>query len=303
MQNILPHYIIGDTTTHNTTHIAAHTAAYGRYFLWHVYSLRTSITDTLLAMLVCVMILPIPVRAQAIAKQSGMEARMTFGYPVPSVLPAQTSLWATYYHIWHARDTSAGVALRDMKGVSLGVQLTPRDWCMSGVEGTVRVTKANGTVQVFNYEGRGDSVQTDCAPYFNKGTLINPTAIAKTRWRLAIGEFGDGVGNLLLVPYRSLATDRAVIPTGTIVYIPQARGVVITLPSGKTVEHDGYFIASDIGGAIKGNHIDVFTGIATKNPFENFVKNRSGLTFSAYILTAEQVPPEALKDLTALHRP
>jgi 3D (Asp-Asp-Asp) domain-containing protein len=234
---------------------------------------------------------------------AGMESRMLFGYPALDTIALQssrTALWATYYHIWHAKDTADGVALLNKKGETVGIKLSPRDWCMSGLEGTVRVTKNDGSVVVYNYDGRGDSVQTDCAPFFNKGSLINPVAIGKSRWRLAQGEFGDGVGNYLLVPYRSLATDRAVIPSGTVVYIPAARGVRITLPSGKQVDHDGYFYAGDIGGAIKTNHIDVFIGIDTKSPF-TFIMNAASKTFPAYILAPEQVPARVLEDLRILH--
>lgn len=244
-------------------------------------------------------------RTNAATNNAGMESRMVFGYPAldtASLQASRTALWATYYHIWHAKDTAEGVALLSKKGESLGIKLSPRDWCMSGLEGTVRVTKADGSVMVYNYDGRGDSVQTDCAPFFNKGSLINPVAIGKSRWRVANGEFGDGVGTFLLAPYRSLATDRAVIPSGTVVYIPSARGVRITLPSGKEVVHDGYFYASDVGGAIKTNHIDVFIGITTKSPFD-FIMNTASKTFPAYILTAAQVPPQVLEDLRVLHSP
>jgi hypothetical protein len=67
-----------------------------------------------------------------------------------------------------------------------------------------------------------------------------------------------------------------------VMYIPAARGIEIELPSGKRVQHDGYFFAGDIGGAIKGNHIDVFTGVYRKNPFSGFVQSKSSATFEAY---------------------
>ena len=40
----------------------------------------------------------------------------------------------------------------------------------------------------------------------------------------------------------------------------------IALPSGESASHDGFFFAADRGGAIRGNHIDVFVG-AGPNPF------------------------------------
>mgnify|MGYP006279427159 CR=1 FL=1 len=58
--------------------------------------------------------------------------------------------------------------------------------------------------------------------------------------------FGVGVGTPV-TPWRSIATDRGVIPKGTIVYIEAL----------KNTPSKGCFSADDTGGAIIGNHIDV----------------------------------------------
>ena len=70
-----------------------------------------------------------------------------------------------------------------------------------------------------------------------------------------------------LVPYRTIAVDEAQIPIGTVLYIPSARGCLLTLPDGKRVRHDGYFFAGDDGYGVHGNHIDVFIGISSDCPF------------------------------------
>jgi 3D (Asp-Asp-Asp) domain-containing protein len=57
-------------------------------------------------------------------------------------------------------------------------------------------------------------------------------------------------------PWYSIATDPTVIPPGTIVYIKELDG--LRLSNGETL--NGYFVAADTGGAIKGNRIDVFVG-------------------------------------------
>ncbi len=59
-----------------------------------------------------------------------------------------------------------------------------------------------------------------------------------------------------VVPMRTLAVDRNVIPRHTILFIKETVG--LKLPDGSI--HDGYWYASDIGGAIKGNRIDLYTG-------------------------------------------
>ncbi len=58
------------------------------------------------------------------------------------------------------------------------------------------------------------------------------------------------------VPMRTVAVDPLVIPRRTILFIAETVGM--PLPGGGV--HDGYWYASDTGGAIKGSRIDLFTG-------------------------------------------
>ncbi len=58
------------------------------------------------------------------------------------------------------------------------------------------------------------------------------------------------------VPMRTVAVDPTVIPRRTILFIAETVGM--PLPGGGV--HDGYWYASDTGGAIKGSQIDLFTG-------------------------------------------
>jgi 3D (Asp-Asp-Asp) domain-containing protein len=99
---------------------------------------------------------------------------------------------------------------------------------------------------------------------------------------------------MVLVPYRTIAVDssQTPIPFGTVIYIPEARGKEITLPSGEVVKHDGYFFAADSGNLIKGSHIDVFSGVSTSNPFPEFVKSRSTETFTAYVINDSGIAEE-----------
>jgi 3D (Asp-Asp-Asp) domain-containing protein len=59
-----------------------------------------------------------------------------------------------------------------------------------------------------------------------------------------------------VVPMRTLAVDTRVIPKRTVVFIKETVGV--KMPNGQV--HDGYWYASDVGGAIKGQRIDLYTG-------------------------------------------
>ncbi len=65
---------------------------------------------------------------------------------------------------------------------------------------------------------------------------------------------GRGAAGRALQPYHSIAVDPSVIALGTRLYSPELAGK--TMPDGST--HDGYLLADDTGGAIKGNHIDFF---------------------------------------------
>jgi len=59
-----------------------------------------------------------------------------------------------------------------------------------------------------------------------------------------------------LAPMRTVAVDPKVFPRHSVLFIKQTVG--LKMPDGST--HDGYWYASDVGGAIKGARIDLFTG-------------------------------------------
>ncbi|MNR34974.1 3D domain protein [compost metagenome] len=70
------------------------------------------------------------------------------------------------------------------------------------------------------------------------------------------------------------------------------------MPSGTVVEHDGYFYAADTGGAIKGNHIDVFCGTSAQNCFPGIITSDENKTFAAL-----EVSDLAVKSsLEAMHK-
>ncbi len=67
---------------------------------------------------------------------------------------------------------------------------------------------------------------------------------------------GRGASGKAITPLRTIAVDTAVIPLGSVVFIPEYDG--LSRPDGS--KHDGCFIAEDRGSAVVGKHIDVFTG-------------------------------------------
>jgi len=201
------------------------------------------------------------------------------------------SLWATYYRIPIVPDAGYdGIPLLDISGRDLEYSLSPNDWCHAALEGSVRVIKKDGLGTVFNFSGtRQNRLQVDCVPY------VGLSDLGYSRFYRAKGPFGDGVNGYLLRPYRTLAVDPSVIPYGSVLYIPSARGTQITLSDGASIIHDGYFFAADTGGAINGNHIDVFIGSADANPLR-FVKSAKSGSFKAYLIENEEIR-DALKKM------
>ena len=68
--------------------------------------------------------------------------------------------------------------------------------------------------------------------------------------------YGMGSQGRVLEPDLSIAVDPKVIPLGTVLYLPELDGAV---PPGRSAPHDGCVRADDVGGAIKGDHIDIFS--------------------------------------------
>ena len=71
-----------------------------------------------------------------------------------------------------------------------------------------------------------------------------------------VGRRGRDSMGCRVVPMRTMATDPRVVPKGSIVFIKETVG--LPMPGGGA--HDGFWYASDVGGAIKGKHIDLYTG-------------------------------------------
>ncbi len=110
--------------------------------------------------------------------------------------------------------------------------------------------------------------------------------------------YGRGSTRFRLVPYRSIAADRSVFPAGTVLYIPELRGKVLTAPDGTSFTHDGYVMVVDSGSGVRGHHIDFFAGNIHSNPAPllfNGVRHH----FDAYRVTDIAV----VAAMTTLHDP
>jgi 3D (Asp-Asp-Asp) domain-containing protein len=78
--------------------------------------------------------------------------------------------------------------------------------------------------------------------------------VTDTKW----GTAGNGRP---LQPFRTIAVDRKIIPSGSLVYVPVLEGRTMPgRPPWGGFVHDGCLVADDTGGGIIGNQIDLFVG-------------------------------------------
>jgi len=179
---------------------------------------------------------------------SAVAQELRFDIPEPNISQLEKrTLWATYYHVWPATEASTGVPLLNKKNQEISARISERDWCKGAIEGTILINKTDVSVKTYNYVDHKGPKQVDCARVLQINPVTKPwiTATGKSRYRLARGAYGDGVLNYRLIPYRTIAVDKTRIPYGSALYIPRARGVTITLPSGAPAVHDGFFFAAD----------------------------------------------------------
>ncbi len=177
-------------------------------------------------------------------------------------LGEEVKLYATWYNMPYFTSVKVGYKVRGMDGKALGPILTRKNWCDLAMEGTGFIDG-----KTYNYAGTTRKHVIKCAH----------RASGYVKFNVSKYQYGVGNHNNPLRPFVSVACDQKKFKYGQKFFVPSAKGV--ELPNGK--KHNGYFVCEDVGGLIKGNHIDVFIGKYTKNPF-HFVKSTESGTFKAY---------------------
>ncbi len=217
--------------------------------------------------------------------------KFQFPEPKEADLGTKFTLWATYYYLPELQDQSGTVPLRNKLGDELGPKFTRKEWCTVAMEGSVRVLGPNQEARTYNYSGSTPDYPVNCKDIFKHD-------VSKSKFNIAVGPYGDGLPDTyILAPYRTLATDLNYIKPGTILYIPKARGARIKLSNGRVIFHDGYFFAGDKGGAIKGNHVDVFIGVDKSAIYFPWIGSSSSKTFEAIVVKDQKI----IDELTELH--
>lgn len=203
----------------------------------------------------------------------------SFGICAPKKVEKELTLWATNYNFPTFTElASGGVEVLDPSNKTLS-RLSQADWCTSALEGSMTIKKLDGSERAYNFADKKGSQNVSC------NWTSNPlnTRFVASKYPWGLGNKGNPI-----IPFRSVATDQTVIPYGTVLFIESAVGEEFTMPDGSKIKHDGYFIAGDVGGGIKDNHIDVYIGPAKIAPF-TFVKHKASGTFTAKVVGDEDI--------------
>jgi 3D (Asp-Asp-Asp) domain-containing protein len=171
----------------------------------------------------------------------------------------------TYYDFPSESDFS-GESLNLMSGSCQSIASVPRTFyeslCVQG-SGTL---KTGGTV---SFAKRDCACAAECP---RTGQHICFDLLDKQKFPWGRGATGKGI-----TPLVTVAVDSTIIPLGTPLYIPDYDGVA--RDASGTSKHDGCFLAEDRGLAVKGQHVDVFTGHReTTQLWNRLVPSNRGVT-------------------------
>jgi 3D (Asp-Asp-Asp) domain-containing protein len=217
--------------------------------------------------------------------------------PDEAALPdkKKMKLWATYYHMPTVRPSWTSVAakpLLDRKGNPVSPPLSTQDWCDAAMQGSVWVDNGKDEPTAYMYIDSGGPEQVVCDRYF--GERIK-NATRRARFAPFYHPQACDVRTIPLMPFRTIAIDRDRFKMGTVFYVPELRGKQFWA-NGEFYTHDGYLIGSDTGGAIEGNHIDMFVEDAGVDPLPELVRSNPRGTFDAYVIAKDHPMAMALRD-------
>lgn len=226
---------------------------------------------------------------------------LTFQLDKPSdtdlVAKKKTKLWATYYHMPTVRPSWTSVAAKPLlgrNGKAVSPPLSTEDWCDAAMQGSIWVDNGKDAPTAYMYVDSGGPEQVVCDKYFGELSTRIKSATRRARFVEFHHPQACDVRVIPLMAFRTIAVDREKIRMGTVMYVPKLRGKTFW-NAGEFFTHDGYVIASDTGGAIEGNHIDMFVADAAVDPFPDIVRSNSRSTFEAYFVDKAHPAAIALK--------
>ncbi len=207
-------------------------------------------------------------------------------------------LWATYYHMPTVRPSWTSVAAKPLigkNGKAVSPPLSTEDWCDAAMQGSIWVDNGKDDPQAFMYVDSRGPEQVVCDRHFGELSERIKSATRRARFAPFYHPQACDVRVIPLMAFRTIAVDRERIKMGTVLYIPKLRGETFW-NNGEIFVHDGYVIASDTGGAIEDNHIDMFVADANVKPFPDIVRSNPRGTFEAYLVDKNDPAAIALRD-------
>lgn len=209
----------------------------------------------------------------------------------------KTKLWATYYHMPTVRPSWSSVAAKPLigkNGKAVSEPLSISDWCDAAMQGSIWVDNGKDEPQAFMYVDSRGPEQVVCDKHFGELSERIKSATRRARFAPFYHPQACDVRVIPLMAFRTIAVDRDKIKMGTVLYIPKLRGKTFW-NAGEIFTHDGYVVASDTGGAIENNHIDMFVADANVAPFPDIVRSNPRYTFDAYFVDKDDPAAIALR--------
>lgn len=221
--------------------------------------------------------------------------------PPSESLGRKLDLWGTWYHMpvleaaEPGPEAATGIALIGTDGQAISSPLSKADWCYAALQGSVWVKDAGGNQSAYVFMDAEGPEQTDCDAALGDLSSGIKRATRRARFAAYSHPAGCDARPTPMLAYRTVAVDPAVIPLGTVLYIPELRGQIFRL-GGEVFAHDGYVFAGDVGGAIKGAHIDFYVDNVTQPPLPGIISSHEANGFRAYTVSRKDPAVAALKE-------
>ncbi len=224
-------------------------------------------------------------------------------YSTPPDMRRHKRRYGSYYD----RRAIDGKRVLEGKGLEIAWAADPVEVFFLQIQGSGRLLFDDGTTAFINYDGQnGHKYRSSGRIMASKGLLKQGHVFEQKEWFknnphrvneilfenpsyvfFKLGNQGAvGAMGYSLLPWASIATDRRVIPLGSVV----AYGVNIPDRERGEVPLRAIGLAQDVGGAIKKNRIDIFCGAGDDGEYVACKLDRRG---PAWILVARKDAPSA----------
>lgn len=211
-----------------------------------------------------------------------------FSFNEPTNFNNKISLWGSYSYYPGVESKATGISIRTITEEETGIKFELQKYCEIVKSKLFFVNNVNNG-ETYVFDGESELNYVDCSSYFP-----NNPEIGKYKFKKLSGVYGIGENNYYLIPFRTIGVDINKIPLGSVIYIPQAKGITFITDTGETKVHDGYFFAGYKKDTLIDNHIEFFIGENTNDVF-SFVKNHEWGLFDVYSVDDLNIKNQLIK--------